>query len=565
MIIAIIIFISFVFTPFHSDIKVYLGAAHQADFGKSSSKLYNILSAWELKGFLQRIYNWILLKVGTSTADFSSLDFERKIKFFYIVFSSFLIGICVTIWKNTYKNLNILAFFLATFIILFGNAQTTHLQAEMNAVIMMWLAFTIFYNSRSILFILLSGVIFGSLIFMKSNFPIMGITFLVGYFYLKDNLYSRQEIVRKIGLFMLGCVIICLTGFVFLYNFYPIEFDDIKDTVYFQKTIFTDTINPKKMMLKFSLSFFKYALYYLPALTIGSGLFFYKFYKLLKQKNYQKLILLLALFIAPLLFIIISNLYHRYHYYLFAFPYLIVLTDEIISEKKSEINVNKYDLIVQIFTLLIVVLASFIVIENYTDHNFKLSLLFLITNLILVFIFYYLRKINFITVTTSFLAIPLLCYLCFISFESIFFKRCIQWETKARMNNKKVIANLGLNKEESVMYLDPGRMAYFVGNPSYSRYVFPAPLQRKNENIKHLNSYKKSLKEFQHYRGKYITVEDWWMKLSPINDIIYKKIETEYYPIAIKLQYSPIIEVYDTGIKDSNIHNGWVTIYKRKY
>lgn len=84
-----------------------------------------------------------------------------------------------------------------------------------------------------------------------------------------------------------------------------------------------------------------------------------------------------------------------------------------------------------------------------------------------------------------------------------------------------------LDKGESILYMDFGNAAYYLGNPSACRYIVPLTIHHSNpdRDLSGLSEYKQQMECIMNYRGNYIIFSPQWFGVhEPANT----KIATEY-------------------------------------
>lgn len=106
------------------------------------------------------------------------------------------------------------------------------------------------------------------------------------------------------------------------------------------------------------------------------------------------------------------------------------------------------------------------------------------------------------------------------------------WENQGLWHKEMKKAIPDLQDQNTMLYLDPGFSTYYIGVNSSCRYSAPLPFQRNNLtwDMTNLEAYQDCKVCMMNYTGKYIIadVRGWMRRDHPDNEMVWKKIESEY-------------------------------------
>lgn len=528
-----IAWITFIMTPLTNDIKVFSASARQASF-INKGLLYDAYNAWELKSVFSRVVMYFIYKCAIVFSEFGTLQFERMVAFVYSVLAGLICMVAAYLLDEAKRFENFVLFVL-TFLL----TQTcAHMQVEMTGVLLLILAFAIYANARKnkqnqLLKVFLSGIIIGSLFFFKSILIIMSVCFvaIISIWNLQKG-YSLSW--KRFWTLVSGSVTTILIGFVSIIIINPNEIEDILNASIFQNTLFSGEGISLYILGKFIYSFI-YACFRFPMVMLGLCLAACNLVNEIKNKNHFLIFMHILVWMIPALFIVVSNKYFPYHFYIFAFSAVM----EIIIWNNNRtfevsVRVERLALLSVIITIISCSLDGYLLtISEKCYFALFCSLMFALIVAIVV------DKNNLCKIIFKIImGLGIASYILFISITSSNVKTYISLLEKAYSQDTWVKDFIG---ENEMLYLDDGAGAYIIGAKSYLKYFFPLPVQRIDDASKYsdIKCRKETLEKIHSYNGQYISVYDSWFFDSNRNLDIKQKIENEYQYVNSIVKYAP--------------------------
>lgn len=533
---------TFVFTPMTGDLHVFLASSRQADY-LDGNWVWNALNEWELKGELNRLFNYVLYKVISQITGFSNYSFEVGINLMYAFIIMFVIGISIKIaFGKFFTSRNILVFF-AGCTAFYATLPQAHIQAEMNGVLCLVMAFAIYVNvlrtgSHVDGKVFLTGLLLGMLFFFKSVTVLMAASFTAAVMLWCIKKRQKLNIRRFVVLVMGGCCLL-IGGCLVILFIHPEEFQDMRDAAVYQNTLFGGASISFKQVLKKFVEGFLYACLSMPAVLLGFFGGLKNFADNIREKNFFAALLRVVLWGVPMFIVSASNKYFPYHYILFIFTGMIeigIAYPELLNEKAARLSNKKI-----IVALLLVLVGFFLIRVTGSFHNYNVWLILCGMALFAVLLNdLFIRKRMF----DFNIYLPLICcsivYLGFISVFSVNFRSYIDLTNQMYADNEDNLSKL--DDEAYTMYLDDGWGAYMLGNRSWLKEYFPLPLQRIREGsqFEDYECHIKAMNAALAYEGKYITTYTSWFfgSNSEYNKAIQNKIRDEYEQIGEVAIYS---------------------------
>lgn len=466
----LLVIVSFVTTQLTNDFFVFWAYGRFVS-NSHISGIGSLVDVWEMKGLLFKI----IIALEYSVTSLFSTDFS--------LFGQFVYKVAGLIAFIPLLSLSIIALpkeflggkvskteaFCYSGILLFAVHFCSHFQAEMWGVMMLLLAFSLFLRG-GITNTIIAGVIYSLTFYLKSPIPLLGGSLFFGTMLLKKQSFKKAVI--EIVPFAITTIIV-LSGSLLLIKLYlPQEFYDIWNASHFQHTLF----NTNNSILFWSIPRLIYnlllSLLYHPAVLAGSLAAVCLLFRWFKNKEFSSVVFIFGVWLFPLVYILLSNCYFAYHYYLLIYSSIITLLVFI----NSDIAIRKS----------------------------KISIFCGI-----VFVFYILELSSVSPINIQ---------------EKAFYTET--WEKNKESDNSYYIGcKLGNN---AVLFLDDGTGAFVFDNPSYLRYFYPLPLERISEKdaFAQTDAYKDIKKTAFAYSGEYVVLSDWF--LNGYNKDLVEKIEIEY-------------------------------------
>ena len=490
VILLILVVLSFIMLPVETDIKVFFGNANLASQKTNSNILMRALETWELKGVGNRLIFIILSWVSSLFFKVATTAFVILSKCIYAVVSAIAIFIAYRDSKNKTRN-----GFCIVMIILFMCGIECHMQAEMSSVIVMILAYKLFAHKDKLYLSLISGIVLGTVFFVKSATIIMIVSFLALALFYKNKSTSNKRFFGHVVLFGLGTALIVVAGLCLIYLIYPTEIKDMLAASKFQSSILSTTdINVVGVLVEFVKTYIRTAVRNIPMLLMVIVIGIYGIVKWIKNKKLSYIYLAIA-FVIPALYVLILNSFFSYHYYLFMFPLCILASNKIRTSSSDK------------------------------------------RNLLCVY---------------STAGIVLVLYLIFGSIVSPSNIRFMKTEHTVQEKNEESIKKIKASGDK-ILYLDSGLGAYILGNDSFSKYYYPLPIQRRKIVEEKQPAYYEMEKDIKEYDGKYITYEKTYMEkdnnLASTNKTI-KELLKKYNHEVTTLYYAPNINLFPSSKND---------------
>ncbi len=501
VIVWLLVVLSFLTTPLTGDFMVFWAYARQVHDSMLNG-LAAIVDIWELKGMLFRIIVYCDYLLTTIFINDYGLLCMFIYKLFGLIVFLFLLYLSILFIPCKYmdKSYRRIAFFV-TSILLLTVHFACHLQPEMWGVLFLILAFSLYLHD-SIWHKVIAAIVFSSSFYLKSPIPLLGGTLFFGIILIKKK--TLKESFKELIPFALTSAVFLIFFMFLVRTFYPQEITDIWDASYYQQTLFHSGgfWGSFKQFLK---RFFIYGIFNNITCVLGLASTIWLLCIQYKKKEYMNSVYLILLWIFPMIYIILSNKFFVYHYYLLIFPTIITLF-LLFQEIKKTITLDKLFLVpVGLYLCFFIILLSAVAPINIE------------------------RKINYADM----------------------------W--KRNKIEKNIYVGCQLDSDE-VLYLDAGLGAFIFTNKSYLRYFYPLPLQRigDKDSFAKTKTYKDVKEKVMKYNGKYITLDDKWFFWRGHEDI-KQKISNEYELIEV-IDY-PIFswDLFSTGVKSSKL-----SLYKRK-
>ncbi len=519
---------SFCITPFSSDLRVFMAASSQSKYQISTGVLAAIES-WELKGIANRLLMFFIYSISNLLAGFNNkIAFQIVCKAIYALGTIAIIAVTVSLVKKKFGFGTKTGFlcFIAICMTVFSCSPGTHLQAEMTAYILLLLA-TAFLLHGNNLFSIAAGFVLATLFFFKSIFVLLSICAFIFAFFIKKRL-NHSGFLRP-GIISYLCSLTGLLLIVFLV--YPQEFTDMADAARFQNTLLSFNSNRSLISI---ISGFEDGLIksitMIPAIIAGVSMAVISSVRYVKRKEWQELLLLLIIWMFPIMIIVLSNLYVEYHYINLLFPScstgIIFILD---SNFKSGGPVKKvYSYSFLIFAALAFFVFCIFLVKpweflNYSTYRMAFYSI-LVMSVFSVLLSHH-RAMRMIAIT-SVLSMMLFTWGYVQSFAGPYYRNMVRTEKIVTQTNDAFVNSyISQINGQKILYLDAGLAAFYVDQPSYSRYFFNLPLQRWT-NGDAWECQKAQYDLIMNYSGKHILYHD-WMDLSKYPEI-KNKIETEY-------------------------------------
>lgn len=470
IIVWIFVVMSFLTTQLTFDFIVFWAYARQVNDSPFSG-IAALVDIWELKGLLFKTIIFADYKITTLFSNDYSLYCQFIYKFFGLFTFLSLLALTIRIVPNKYLiGVNRWIFFLISSVLLLTVHFSSHLQAEMWAVLFLLFAFSLYLHDK-VWYKVIAAIILSLTFFLKSPIPLLGGSLLFGVMLVKKQ--TIKESIRDAWPFALTFAVFLCTSLSLIEVFFPQEIIDIWDASYYQHTLFHDGGYKGAIISLLSGLVVDGIIYNLPC-SLGLLFAFLLIYKWWKEKKLRQCILLVLVWIFPLIYITISNRFFAYHYYLIVFPSLITLYLFYKERQKYTVGKIVYSIVVGAYLCFYVVGLSSIAPSNLLHKSHYTE----------------------------------------------------QWKVNKETQNIYIGCKLD---SKDVLFLDGGQGAFVFNNKSYLRYFYPLPLQRVSDDdpFTQTDTYKKVKSKVLAYHGEYLTLAEEWFFMNG-NEDIKNKILQEY-------------------------------------
>lgn len=518
--------------PFKNDCLVFWAWAQQV-YDSPLHGFDAIESVWEIKGLLSRlIYLQLYAFVRLFTADlypyghilFKVLGFF-EINLLLALASALVPKVYLPDWK---RKMNL--FMMASLSVSTLN-QMCSLQPEVWGFAMLFLSFALllrgkWYNK------VLGGIVLGLLFFLKTPMLLLSVSVFFAMLLVERKKFWEGVVSVLPYAGSALCVIVALL--LLLHWTYPHEIQDLLDAAYFQSTLLH--FGPLKSLRCFNWGITKcYEMpLNLPVLGLGS----IAFLLFVTQRNWKKSLCMMAIWLFPYLYVVISNCYFIYHFVVFL-P-MAILTFFLTQEYWLRILTNR----MFVFMLAVVVVAipcSFG--PAFSIFGRLRTLMFLIP--------YALMTLSLVEKWRSRILALAVCYALFtfivtISGFSHPQRQTKKWVTLELEKNEKKGYPLGQTLGDGpVMQLNDGLGPLWITNPTYLRYMHPLPIQRIEESSKFTQSetFKQVKRDLLNYQGEYMVARYPWFFKHPHDDI-KAFLDANYHPVDTLTYSSFYYDIY---------------------
>ena len=500
------VFLLFLTKHVTNDLLVFWGYGKQV-YMNGAYGLNALIETWDMKGFIYRFFLYIEYLF---TSKIAGDVFTLQAQFIYKLLGSlFLLAILYVAFSNIperflRKQFKMPAFCLTT-VGLLATHFSAHFQAEMVGVFVFILAVCV-YMRKTMLSTLLAGVLVGMTFFLKSPMIVMGGSMCFAGLLLNDT-RLKDDIKYIIGAASTAVfTILALIGFFYFYN--AQELQDIWDASFYQHTLLHNLTVMKlaHAFVSFGFGFCKSCLYY-PVVCLGFFSALFNIYKACRQKKIESIIIEACVWFFPTMYIMVSNCYFAYHYYLLTFPALASIYSHIKNIKHEEIK-GMY-LYARNTSVLLLSCYYIYFLSSVSPYNIRTSLIYQ----------------SHIIETTE--------------------------------NIQKIVDN---KESTKILYLDDGTGAMLFPNQSYLRYIYPLPIQRiDNDNpFVETETYKAVQNQVLCFNDELITLSDKWF-FRYDHDEIKSKIANEYRHLTTIDEYS-----FSWALFGEKIEINPIEVYKKK-
>lgn len=474
LVIWLLVVLSFVFKHVNNDFFVFWGYGKQVKLALGHGP-NALLEVWDVKGMLFRFYVYVeYLITSTFCGGLFTLQAQVLYKFIGLILLLAILWIAVKHIPLTFlsEGVSRYYYFFILSILLLSVHFICHLQAEMFGVFILILATSLSlcdnYIKKGI-----AGVLIGLLFFFKSPMILMAGSLFFVYYLLTQK--SFTIVIKSFLPIIMASILTISGGLLFYYFFCYQELVDIYDASQYEHTLLESLTLPG--IYNSICSFFSYFLLrfmFYPMFSLATICLVIELIWSVVTRSYMTILLYVLILCFPIMSIVISNCFFPYHYYLLAYPSVIII---FYTGKRLMNNVAFRIIMYSVSTLLL--LIFFYLLSAAAPNSIKAS----------------------------------------GKYQEVLIK-----------NSLKVQKVLAKHTSSKILYLDSGFAPSIFPTKSYLRYLYPLPVQRFNEQFsefvhsKTFNSVKQQMLDFDDK----IIICDWEWFFTNEHPEIQEKIEKEY-------------------------------------
>ena len=493
---------SFVRSPFTGDIQVFMAAANQVKY-QPDAGLMGVFESWELKGIGNRILIYLVYRITGHFAEYGNIvKFEEISKCIYGI--GVLAVLVVSSLSVSSKNDNRIRFFLISFLAVFGSFTAVHMQAEMSAVVLCILIFSLIMHDRTWSYIL-AGVLGSFLFFFKSIFFLLFFAVLAGAFITGEKVDGRAKkyLLTTAVMGVSELILIAVVKIV-----YPREFTDMGTAAEFQDTLFSrgSAVSLDHILNSFT-NTLTHSMVAVPFILIGAVSGVLLMIRFVMSKQWHLLAAAIPLWLLPVDIIAASNMYFIYHYFLLVLSSVIVVYIFL-----NEVKIHWWTLGLSVVAALAVcALCTLLMKDNLQTGlvNYSTALLVIIHLFIIALTAYCVPALR------QYFGFAMVCVLSVSMFFWANYSSAISPKTRNLRALNEISEEIMTSAfpedfgEEPVLFMDAGSVPFYVDAPSYSRYFYNLPMQRWKKG----DSWEVQESEYEKlmaYDGKYIVYTSWF-------------------------------------------------------
>lgn len=557
-------FLTFIVTPLAGDVKVFAACARQADY-VGGNWIYNAYNTWELKSVFSRTYIYLLYKAVEGITGFGNYFFAMGIKLLYGLVTIVFLIFAVWMGEGNRSGREKTFYVLVSSILVFSAQATVHMQVEMTCTVILLAGFGLYMNAvrtsrKAGGKLLAAGLCIGSVFFFKSVLIIMSAAFVAAA-YLWDKKHGFTPSLKRFWLLVLGSVLMLLAGGLSILLLNPGEIQDILAASVFQDTLFSAKDVSLKALCLYGIYQFLAACLKTPGLLLGVVAGMINFMKSLRERSADRIFMRAVLWAVPAMFVLLSNKYPLYHYFVFLFPGIIEL---LLMEKDVREMCGSRRFRVGAYLVFFLIFLSFLLLPCLGLFNESFRSLGILAVCILTAAAAAGGLLGFEKgVRGCCLAAVFIAGVIYLNYISVFSVNCqdyIRLDKLAYETDEEVISSV---RSEEMLYLDYGIGAYLFGARSHLKYYYPLPLERLTEESEYsrMECYVESREGALQYDGTYVSVCSDWFFAKGKNEAIREKLDAEYVKTDEYAVYSPDNELF---VRNDESLIVYFELYERK-
>lgn len=509
-----------------------------------------LIENWEIKGILSRAIYYELYKcVCAITPDHAVAWIYWYKVIGWLQCNIVLIATIALLPKNVIKNkLSRVKLFLFLSSAIFASHYCAVFQPEFFSIFFFLLSGALFLRGTSVCKIF-AGIVFSLVFYLKSPLLLMGGTLFFGIMMIQRK--SFWSTVKDFIPFVVSAVSFWGVSIAFFAVCHPQELMDMWYASYYQHTLLHNP-NIRNAVLSFVMNLLEYSFF---SPVVCFSLFFLLYIIVTdcrKKDQWNKILMILLLYVFPAVYIVLSNCFFAYHYYLLVLPSLLVVF--CYFER-----ISKY-FNIKLTSLLVGMMVISLLCNNPTCYGYispirliAILLVFLLFQLCLKKWKLYIPVVMSISLFVYINALSSLSYSVQLGWQYIKYNEGIN-----ALNGHITGTPLG---DENILFLDAGLGAYHFANKSELRQCYPLIIQRSydGDQLSHTDFYKETESKILSYTGRYIVLDrNWFFKGG--HSTIEKYIDDNYVisPIVVKHTSFPF------SIYFSELESFSIGIFERK-
>ena len=454
-------FISAVLQPSLNDPPVFWNWAQQVH-DSDLRGMAAIESVWEIKGLLSRLIYYQLFLL---TSIFSSFFYPTGHCIFTaigLIELTAIIGLAFAILPLEYmsKSTKLLSFVIST-IAIYTTSAFSNMQPELWGYALLLLSFCLLLRDN-IAAKIIGGILLGLVFFIKTPYLLLAGSAFFAYALITNK--GFWQTIQTIWIYALSAFFTVCIVLLSLHLTYPVEIHDIFILPRFYGNLFSLSHVEMLQAWRNGFSQILQIPLHIPIVFVGAiSLCMY-----LASHNVRENVFMLCMWLFPYLYIVISNRYFVYHYNVMLFP--AIVSTYLSREKWLGLSgINILFVISGIVLGLVCSRASF----------------YVLCTLLLPYIIAIPYILMALSLVDKWEKISLYTTVFFTTFIFASFQSGFSYASRYAHKEVKMMVESNLEKgypiggkigDSEVLHLTDGIEELFIGNKSYLRYFYPAPL-----------------------------------------------------------------------------------------
>lgn len=509
-----------------------------------------LIENWEIKGILSRVIYYELYKCVCAFTTDHAVTWIYWYKIIgWLQCNLVLVATIAIIPRNVIEsNLSRarLFFFLSSTI--FASHYCAVFQPEFFSIFFILLSGSLFLRGSSTCRII-AGIVFSLVFYLKSPLLLMGGTFFFGIMMIQKK--SFWMMVKDFIPFIIGAVSTLTVSILFFATCHPQELMDMWYASYYQHTLLYNP-NIRNAVLSFVVNLLEYSFFFPIVCFSLFLLLFIVFVEFRSRHQWDKIMMILLQYTFPVIYIILSNCFFAYHYYLLVLPSLLVVfcyLDGIAN------RVDRKTMLLIGGTIVLSMLCNNPICYGYISPIRIIAIL-------LIFLFLQIWPRMRTIYVPLVMSISLFVYINALSYLSYSVQlgwQHIKDDEKDNALNGHITG--GALGDDQILFLDAGLGAYHLANKSELRQCYPLIIQRSydGDQLSLTDFYKETESRILSYTGQYIVLDrNWFFKGGHSN--IKQFIDDNYAQSSIVIKHT----CFPFSIYFSELESSQLGIWERK-